>query len=108
MNRKSSIQKILREGLNLRKNNNETKTIYLVTYNDKYGDGTGQNIEAILLNKNDFPLWLRMHNYDRYQEGNMLENEDEFNVEEALVFTQIASVPDIPKDYDGNEFEEED
>jgi hypothetical protein len=38
------------------------KELYLVRYNDIYGNGNDQKLEVIIENKNHFSEWLQQHN----------------------------------------------
>lgn len=106
MNRKSTIQKILREGLNLQYKQTEQKRVYVVVYQDA-GNNLAYSVEAVIEKEEDFPLWLRMHNYQRYQEGEILEDADDFNVLAFDMYTYISPVPDIPENYINGEYVDE-
>ena len=61
------------------------KTLYVVEYNDCYGNGTDKKLEVIVENHNQFLEWLKEHNENRrmdYLDDNdfVEENADEFNL----------------------------
>jgi hypothetical protein len=41
------------------------KEMYIVRYNDIYGNGDNQKLEVIIENKNHFSEWLQQHNDNR-------------------------------------------
>ena len=41
------------------------KTLYVVEYNDCYGNGTDKKLEVIVENHDQFLEWLKEHNEDR-------------------------------------------
>jgi len=57
----------------------KTKTLYVVRYNDCYGNGDS-NLEVIVESKDDFKKWLKQHNEDREENGEIEENEEEFDL----------------------------
>jgi hypothetical protein len=59
-------------------NKAKTKTVYIVKYNDRYGNGDDTSIEAVLEKESDFKKWLKMHNDSRDAEP---ESEEEFDVD---------------------------
>ena len=57
----------------------KTKTLYVVRYNDCYGNGD-TNLEVIVESKDDFKKWLKQHNEDRQENGEIEEYEEEFDL----------------------------
>jgi len=55
-----------------------TKTLYVVQYNDCYGNGDKKNLEVIVENRNHFLEWLDEHNESRG--GSEPEGKEEFNL----------------------------
>jgi len=58
----------------------KSKTVYLVTYNDRFGNGDEDCVEVVLTKQSDFSKWLKKNNKDRgaiEPTGN--EEEDEEN-----------------------------
>ena len=43
----------------------ETKTFYVVQYNDCYGNGDDKSLEVIVESHNDFKEWLKQRNEER-------------------------------------------
>jgi hypothetical protein len=54
------------------------KTLYVVQYNDKYGNGDKKNLEVIVENRNQFLEWLDEHNESRG--GTEPEGKEEFDM----------------------------
>lgn len=65
----------------------KTKSVYIVTYNDRYGNGDEKNLEGIIAKREDFGKWLFQHNLEREIDGNPPESSDEFDVECASLFS---------------------
>ena len=65
-----------------------SKRVYLVTYNDRYGNGDQKSIEAVLKKESDFKKWLKMHNEGRKEQDAAPENAEEFDVDsvEMVIF----------------------
>ncbi len=42
-----------------------TNTLYVVQYNDRYGNGDKKTLEVIVKNRNHFLEWLDEHNESR-------------------------------------------
>ena len=55
-----------------------SKTMYIVRYNDIYGNGDNQKLEVIVENRNHFLEWLEEHNESRG--GSEPESEEEFDL----------------------------
>jgi hypothetical protein len=55
-----------------------SKTMYIVRYNDIYGNGDNQKLEVIVENRNHFLEWLEEHNESRG--GSEPELEEEFDL----------------------------
>jgi heme/copper-type cytochrome/quinol oxidase subunit 2 len=53
------------------------KTLYVVEYNYGYGD---RHMEVIVESREDFLQWLKEHNEERVSDGEIEEEEDEFNL----------------------------
>ena len=62
-----------------------TKTLYVVQYNDCYGNGDKKNLEVIVENRNHFLEWLDEHNESRG--GSEPETEEEFTLIPLNLFT---------------------
>ncbi len=58
----------------------KTKRVYIVTYNDCYGNGTDKRNESVLEKESDFKKWLKAHNKQRKLDGNEPESKEEFDV----------------------------
>jgi len=61
------------------------KTLYVVEYNDCYGNGTDKKLEVIVENHNQFLEWLKEHNEDRrmdylHDDDFVEESAEEFNL----------------------------
>ena len=54
--------------------------LYIVQYNDRYGNGTDKNLECIVKSHEDFYKWLEQHNSERVADGNEEESADEFDL----------------------------
>jgi hypothetical protein len=62
-----------------------SKTMYIVRYNDIYGNGDNQKLEVIVENRNHFLEWLKQHNDNRRMdyindEDFIEESEEEFDL----------------------------
>jgi hypothetical protein len=55
-------------------------TFYIVQYNDKYGNGKNKSFEILVKDKQVFEDWLKAHNQEREEEGEMEESADEFDL----------------------------
>jgi hypothetical protein len=53
---------------------------YIVQYNDKYGDGKDKYFECIVKDKVDFERWLKEHNEERDDAGEIEESAEEFDL----------------------------
>ena len=53
---------------------------YIVQYNDKYNNGKDKVLEVLVKDKQAFESWLIAHNTLRESEGELIENEDEFDL----------------------------
>jgi hypothetical protein len=59
----------------------QTKTLIIVIYNDRYGNGDNTSNEVILESEKDFDRWLRERNKQRLSEGEMEESANEFTLQ---------------------------
>jgi hypothetical protein len=59
-----------------------SKTLILVTYNDRYGNGNDISNEVIVECEADFIRWLRERNEQRLSDGEREEAEDEFTLQQ--------------------------
>lgn len=62
-----------------------TKEVYIVQYNDCYGNGSDKKLEVVLESKDDFASWLEQHNDNRRMDcisddDFIEENEEEFDL----------------------------
>ena len=62
-----------------------TKQVYIVQYNDCYGNGTDKKLEAVIESKDDFKSWLEQHNDNRRMDcisddDFIVESEEEFDL----------------------------
>ena len=62
-----------------------TKQVYIVQYNDCYGNGNDKMLEVVLESKDDFASWLEQHNDNRRMDyisddDFIKENEEEFDL----------------------------
>ena len=62
------------------------KTLYVVEYNDCYGNGTDKKLEVIVETHNQFLEWLKEHNENRRMD---YLNDDDFVEESAEEFNLI-------------------
>lgn len=64
------------------------KKIYIVMFadTDNYGN-TDNSIEIILNDLKDFKKWIKDHNKERKQQGELIESEDCFEITEQFVYT---------------------
>ena len=53
---------------------------YIVQYNDKYGNRKEIYFECIVKNQKGFDKWLKAHNEERKEQGEMEEGADEFDL----------------------------
>jgi hypothetical protein len=63
----------------------KTKQLYIIQYNDCYGNGTDKKLEAIIENREDFINWLKQHNENRRldcitDDDFLEEKEEEFDI----------------------------
>lgn len=66
----------------------KTKTVYVIKYNDCYGNGDNTSIEGVIENQEDFPKWLEEHNKAREDGDNTLpESEEEFDIITTTMYT---------------------
>ncbi len=63
-----------------------TKEVYIVQYNDCYGNGTDKKLEAVIESKDDFASWLEQHNDNRRMD---CISDDDFIEESEEEFTLI-------------------
>jgi hypothetical protein len=56
------------------------KKLFVVKYNDKYGNGDNTSLEVIVDSKESFLEWLRVRNEQRENEGELTEHQDEFDL----------------------------
>jgi hypothetical protein len=56
------------------------KKIYLVEYNDRYGNGDNKSFEGYVESREDFMKWLVEHNKEREAEGELEEGKEEFTL----------------------------
>jgi len=56
------------------------KDVWVVKYNDCYGNGDDTRIEAVLHSEKDFKKWLKKHNQERKELGGMKESKEEFDL----------------------------
>lgn len=54
--------------------------IYLVEYNDCYGNGDDKSIEGYVNSKEEFDNWLKERNKEREAEGESEESSEEFDL----------------------------
>lgn len=59
-----------------------SKTLILVTYNDRYGNGNDISNEVIVECETDFIRWLRERNEQRLADGETEETKDEFTLQQ--------------------------
>ena len=58
----------------------KTTTVYIVRYNDCYGNGDDKKLEVVLKNKAAFNQWHKAHNKKRKEDGNAPEGREEFDL----------------------------
>jgi hypothetical protein len=63
----------------------ELNVLYVVKYNDKYGNGDKQKLEVIVENRNQFLEWLEEHNECRGSED---EGQEEFDLIPLKIYKQ--------------------
>lgn len=59
------------------------QTVYIIQYNDCYGNGDQKSIEGVITSKSGFTQWLKEHNANRKADGNSKEGKDEFDLIEC-------------------------
>ena len=64
----------------------KTKKVYIVQYNDCYGNGTDKKLEAVIESRDDFASWLEEHNDNRRMD---YISDDDFIEESEEEFTLI-------------------
>ena len=69
------------------------KILYIVKYNDCYGNGKDTSYEIIVESEEDFKVWLKHHNEVREANGDGHEGEEEFDLIELGLFD--ATNPDL-------------
>lgn len=62
----------------------QEKILFIVEYNDKYGDGNNKSIEVIVESENEFNIWLSKRNAERISDGELEESADEFTLHPKL------------------------
>jgi len=67
----------------------ESKTIYVVKYNDCYGNGNNTWLEVIVESLEDFFKWLEVHNQKRANDQNLNIDDDDFIYEGQEQFDLI-------------------
>ncbi len=65
------------------------KTFYIVKYNDAYGNGDDTSIETLLESEKDFKKWLRQHNKERKENGELTEKAEEFDIIPVELFNPL-------------------
>jgi hypothetical protein len=65
-----------------------TKTLYVVQYNDCYGNGN-KKLEVIVESHEDFKKWLKIHNEERADDQCLDIDDDDFVVEHEEEFYLI-------------------
>lgn len=65
-----------------------SNTFYIVQYNDKYGNGDNKSFEILVKDKQVFEDWLKAHNEEREEQGEMEEGAEEFNLIPITLFEQ--------------------
>jgi hypothetical protein len=60
-------------------------TFYIVQYNDCYGNGERQN-EVLVKSEKEFWRWLKKHNKERVESGEMEEQVEEFDLIPITLF----------------------
>ena len=68
-----------------------TKQVYIVQYNDCYGNGNDKKLEAVIESKDDFASWLEQHNDNRRMDcisddDFIEESEEEFDLIQVDMF----------------------
>ena len=63
----------------------KVKQVYIVQYNDCYGNGSDKKLEVVIESKDDFKSWLEQHNDNRRMDcisddDFIEESEDEFDL----------------------------
>jgi phosphopantetheine adenylyltransferase len=58
----------------------EQETYYIVQYNDRFGNGTDKNFEALVRSEAEFKKWLKQHNAERKEMGADRELPEEFDL----------------------------
>jgi hypothetical protein len=77
--------------INLKNYIMRTKQVYIVQYNDCYGNGTDKKLEAVIESKDDFKSWLEQHNDNRRMDcisddDFIEESEEEFDLIQINMF----------------------
>ena len=64
----------------------KNENYYVVQYNDRYGNGDDKVLEVIVRTKTDFKEWLKIHNKNRKENGDMKESAEEFTLIPITLF----------------------
>ena len=64
---KTKKQELIDEPKELKSENDimKVKQVYIVQYNDCYGNGSDKKLEVVIESKDDFKSWLEQHNDNR-------------------------------------------
>jgi hypothetical protein len=57
-----------------------TEQVFIVRYNDRFGNGSDTHLECIVKSRDEFYEWLDYHNDIRKQHDNEPEDESEFDL----------------------------
>jgi len=55
-------------------------TLYIVQYNDCYGNGDQKSNEVLVRNEQEFLRWLEIRNKERADAGELVEDMEEFDL----------------------------
>ena len=64
----------------------KTSTVYIIQYNDRFGNGDDKKYEGVVRFKKDFQKWFRKHNKERKTDGEEPELRMEFDLIEVTFF----------------------
>ena len=56
------------------------ETLYIVQYNDCYGNGDQKSNEVLVRNEQEFLRWLEIRNKERADAGELVEDMEEFDL----------------------------
>jgi len=72
----------------------KTETVYIIKYNDRFGNGDDTSIDGVIKNQEDFPKWLENRNKlrsegvtDEEELEDLIETAEEFDIISTTMYT---------------------